>query len=368
MFSWIPNPDPVLSPDFKRMTLKCVSFSIVTHKANQVFCRDVHHFKLIQDFEIGIFWNTELIVPEWNIKNSCLNHPSFFAKKNPCKISPMVMWHGDMVLDLQKWQSPSHLDPPGGQAAGFIPGFPMGFWDDENDHHDPKASGQILETLNQGYINGIPTVLWFFLPPGRFLVWYLDTCRTHRNHHFPGSFVNSTTFPPAMSTPFRLHLKSGENFVVGPQKIPLALNRVEKWRLSVGWWRLPLGCWTSFIQTKTQPTKLGDVFARHRAWRIVQSLERCRNHSPRSPVTSNHQDILTNVLRTKIILRNQPLTFYDPKPFSSAYHLQSRLMWTHVLLIQNFEVYVILVSISTYVHLSTQASFEKTHRPSMTDI
>lgn len=216
---------------------------------------------------------------------------------------------------------------------------------------------------NQGYINGIPTVLWFFLPPGRFLVWYLDTCRTHRNHHFPGSFVNSTTFPPAMSTPFRLHLKSGENFVVGPQKIPLALKRVEKWRRSVGWWRLPLGCWTSFIQTKTQPTKLGDVFARHRAWRIVQSLERCRNHSPRSPVTSNHQDILTNVLRTKIILRNQPLTFYDPKPFSSAYHLQSRLMWTHVLLIQNFEVYVILVSISTYVHLYTQASFEETHRP-----
>lgn len=32
-----------------------------------------------------------------------------------------------LVLDLQKWQSPSHLDPPGGQAVGFIPGFPMGF-------------------------------------------------------------------------------------------------------------------------------------------------------------------------------------------------------------------------------------------------
>lgn len=151
MFSWIPNPDPVLSPDFKRMTLKCVSFSIVTHKANQVFCRDVHrrdvhHFKLIQDFEIGIFWNTELIVPEWNIKNSCLNHPSFFAKKKSLQNLPNgnVTWL--LVLDLQKWQSPSHLDPPGGQAAGFIPGFPMGFWD-ENDHHDPKASGQILETL-----------------------------------------------------------------------------------------------------------------------------------------------------------------------------------------------------------------------------
>ena len=169
--------------------------------------------------------------------------------------------------------------------------------------------------------------------------------------------MNSTTFHLPCRRRFGATW-NGENFVVGPQK-------------SHGF--EPCGKMTTFC--RLNDGYLWAVGHRSSKPKLSRRLRQapCLTHRPKPgkcartlrdpPVTSNHQDILTNVLGTKIILRNQPLTFYDPKPFSSAYHLQSRVMWTHVLLIQNFEVNVILVSISTYVHLYTQASFEKTHRP-----
>ena len=135
---------------------------------------------------------------------------------------------------------------------------------------------------------------------------------------------------------------------------PSPLLSVLKMTISVVEWVTLSSCRSS----KTQPTKLRQApCLTHRP-----KPGKMQKHSPRSPVTSNHQDILTNVLGTKI-LRNQPLI--HPilwsiseyfQPFSSVYHLQSRLMsmccWYRILKCMWYQDISINFYICSSVHTS----------------